>query len=201
MSWLASGVSSVHNLPVLTAEQIAPKQAVPILRTTYHQLGELGVYAGRRVQLVYGTVIDMSPMGTPHANAIRMLNRCFVTHTAPDIDVMVQLPIAAADDSEPEPDFAFIPQLKRATEDHPSTALLVVEVADSSLKLDLGPKSSLYAECRVPEYWVVDLKARSTVVHRVPRRGKYTSVRRVAWSAVLTSTAVAGLSIKLTDIL
>ena len=40
-----SGVSSVHNLAVLTAEQIAPKQAVPILRTTYHQLGELGVYA------------------------------------------------------------------------------------------------------------------------------------------------------------
>ena len=102
---LASGVSSVHNLAVLTAEQIAPKRAVPILRTTYHQLGELGVYAGRRVQLVYGTVIDMSPMGTPHANAIRMLNRSFVTHTAPDIDVMVQLPIAAADDSEPEPDF------------------------------------------------------------------------------------------------
>ncbi len=58
---------------MLIAEQIAPKQAVPIFRTTYHLLGQLGVYQGRRVQLIYGTVIDMSPMGTPHAKFAELL--------------------------------------------------------------------------------------------------------------------------------
>jgi Uma2 family endonuclease len=185
---------------VLTAEEIAPKRAVPILRTTYHQLGELGVYQGRRVQLIYGTVIDMSPMGTPHANAIRVLNRFFVSNTPANIDVMVQLPLAAAVDSEPEPDFAFVRALKGPSEDHPSTALLVVEVADSSLKLDLGPKATLYAECKVPEYWVIDLKTRSTAVHRAPKKGKYTSVRRVPWATALTSDAL-GLTVRLGDLL
>ena len=185
---------------MLTAEQIAPKQAVPILRTTYHQLGELGVYQGRRVQLIYGTVIDMSPMGTPHANAIRLLTRYFVKGAPEEVEVMVQLPLAAAVDSEPEPDFAFIRQLEGPTEDHPSTALLVVEVADSSLKLDLGPTASLYAECRIPEYWVIDLKARSTVVHRLPKKGMYSSVRRVPWSSTLTSDPT-GLSVKFAELL
>lgn len=68
---------------MLTAEQIAPRRAVPILRTTYRQLTELGAYQGRRVQLLYGTVIDMSSMGTPHAMAIRLLLRYFVTQTPP----------------------------------------------------------------------------------------------------------------------
>jgi Uma2 family endonuclease len=186
---------------VLTEEQIAPKRAVPILRTAYHQLGELGFYEGLHVQLVYGTVIDMGSMAPLHANAIRALTRAFVTHSGPAIEVMVQLPIAAADDSEPEPDFAFIRQIKTPSDDHPTTALLVVEVADTSLRLDLGPKAALYAECKVPEYWVIDLKARSTVVHRVPRRGMYSSVRRVPWANLLTSTGVAGLSLRLGDIL
>ncbi len=187
---------------MLSAQDIAPKQAVPITRAAYHHLAELGAYEGRRVQLIYGTVINMSPMGTPHANAIRVLNRYFVMHTGAEYDLMVRLPLAASTDSEPEPNFALVPRLDTAdTADHPATALLVVEVADSSLRLDLGPKASLYAECRVPEYWVVDLKGRATVVHRGPKRGKYTSVRRVAWSSVLTSTAVPSLAVRLADVL
>ena len=186
---------------MLTAEQIAPNRAFPTLRKTYHQLGELGVYQGRRVQLLYGTVIDMSSMGTPHANAIRVLTRYFVTHTSKAMDVMVQLPIAASDESEPEPDFAFVPSRPVSEDDHPATALLVVEVADSSLKLDLGVKALLYAECGVPEYWVLDLKARSTVVHRAPRRGKYTSCRRVPWTSLLKSISVPSLSLRFAPIL
>ena len=69
------------------------------------------------------------------------------------------------------------------------------------LKLDLGPKATLYAQCRVPEYWVLDLAARSTVVHRAPRRGKYSSVRRVPWSTLLSSTSVAALSVRFADVL
>ena len=80
----------------------------------------------------------------------------------------------------------YCPKCRGVWLDHPSHAYLVIEVAETTLRTDLGLKRVLYALGGVAEYWVVDLKARSTVVHRVPRRGKYTSVRRVAWSAVLT---------------
>ena len=104
-------------------------------------------------------------------------------------------------ENERPSDFAFVPSRPVSEDDHPATALLVVEVADSSLKLDLGVKALLYAECGVPEYWVLDLKARSTVVHRAPRRGKYTSCRRVPWTSVLKSISVPSLSLRLAPIL
>jgi hypothetical protein len=138
---------------MFSAEHISPLRALPMLRSTYHRLGELGVYEGRRVQLIYGTIIDMSPMGSPHANAIRVLNRYFV------------------------------------------------EIADSSLKLDLGPKVQLYAQCGVPEYWVIDLKSRVTVVHTSPRRRKYARVQRISWASRLTSKTVSGLEVRLSAVL
>jgi Uma2 family endonuclease len=187
---------------VLTAEEIAPNRALLLSRKTYHQLGDLGVYEGRRTQLLYGTVIDMSPMGTLHANAIRILTRHFVMAAGQSFDVMVQLPIAVSDESEPEPDFALVPCLPGHLHDQPpTTALLVIEVADSSLRLDLGPKATLYAEAGVPEYWVVDLKGRSTVVHRSPRRGKYMSVRKNSWSTLLISKAVPSITARFADLL
>lgn len=188
-----------HNRSVLTAEEIAPRRAVPLSRTAYHQLGELGAFAGRRVQLVYGTVIDMSPMGTQHRDAIRVLNRSLVNLTPPAFDVMVQLPVEVSDDSEPEPDFAIVPKLEAdETELRP---LLAIEVADSSLKLDLGPKARLYAEAKIAEYWVLDLGGRTTVVHRTPRAGKYASVRRVPWSKPLSASTVPGLTVQLSAVL
>lgn len=185
---------------MLTMEQVAPHRLVPMKRATYHRLGELGEYQGRRVQLVFGSVIDMSPMGTPHRNAIRVLNRFFVELAPREFDVMVQLPLAVADDSEPEPDFAFVPRLVEADEEFVE-AQLVVEVSDSSLKLDLGPKARLYAEANVPEYWVIDLAGHGTVVHRGPKGGKYRSVRRVPWSRSLTSSVIPQLSVRFDEVL
>jgi Uma2 family endonuclease len=179
-----------------------PPRPWRLTRARYHQLGELGVFEGRRVQLLYGTVFDMSPMGTPHSMAIRVLTRALTSATLDQaLDVMVQLPLAAADDSEPEPDFAILPTLTQELEDHPATALLVIEVADSSLKLDLGPKATLYAACRIPEYWVIDLQGGTTVVHRRPARSGYSTVRRIPWSRELRSSAVPAVKLTLASLL
>jgi Uma2 family endonuclease len=42
---------------------------------------------------------------------------------------------------------------------HPAPAdiLLIVEVADSSLKFDAGTRARLYAESGIPGYWIVDI--------------------------------------------
>ena len=184
---------------MLTTAEIAPKRAFPILRSTYHQLGEAGVFQGRRVQLVYGTIIDMSPMGIPHRTALRVLNRTFVELVPRTWDVMVQVPLDLADDSEPEPDFSFVPRFTPGeVEPH---AAVVMELADSSLKLDLGPKARLYAEAKIPEYWVLDLSAHQTVVHHSPRAGRYTKVRRVPWIRVCESKQIPELSVRFADVL
>lgn len=186
---------------MLTTAEVAPQHVWRISRERYHQLAELGAFEGRRVQLLFGTVVEMNAMGSPHAMAIRLLTRQLVMQTGAAFDVLVQLPLGASDDSEPEPDFAIVPSADRDLDDHPRTAKLVIEVAESSLKLDLGPKALLYASCKVPEYWVIDLASRRTVVHRSPRKGRYSRVQAVPWSHTLKSTSVPGVSVKLGELL
>lgn len=186
---------------MLTEAEIAPKRSMPLLRAQYHLLGEQGVYEGRRVQLLYGRVIDMSPMGPLHRDVIRVLTRVFVGLLPPEYDVMVQLPVVVSDESEPEPDFSFVPRYDGQPSQEVLHPLLAVEVADSSRKLDLGPKARLYAEAQIPEYWVIDLGRSSTVVHRAVRRQRYTKVTRVSWSTQLASSAIPAISLKLSEAL
>jgi len=174
-------------------------RGVPILRSTYHQLGEAGVFEGRRVELVSGNIIDLRPMSASHRTALRVLSRPLVELVPRAWDVMVQVPLDLADDSEPEPDFSFVPRFTPGeVEPH---AAVVMELADSSLKLDLGPRARLYAEAKIPEYWVLDLSAHQTVVHQSPRAGRYTKVRRVPWSRVCESKQIPELSVRFADVL
>ncbi|HEX7346561.1 MAG TPA: Uma2 family endonuclease, partial [Candidatus Limnocylindrales bacterium] len=77
--------------------------------------------------------------------------------------------------SLPEPDIAVVPP-GEYLQDHPTTAYLVIEVALSSLRIDLRVKPSLYAAMDVPDYWVVDVNARRVIVHREPTADGYESI-------------------------
>jgi Uma2 family endonuclease len=89
--------------------------------------------------------------------------------------VRIQAPFAASDGSEPEPDLALVP-LGEYDEAHPGVAHLLVEVAQSSLGIDRTTKGQLYAECGVPEYWVVNLVDGLVEVHTETVRGTYARV-------------------------
>lgn len=196
---LVGGIAETAGM--LSSESILPLRALEMSRRAYHQLGERGAFEGLKVQLVNGTVVVTSPMGTPHAFVVAKLNRVLSRQVPEQFDVRVQLPIAASDDSEPEPDFAIVEAATEPGSDHPTTASLVIEVADSSQKLDLGPKARLYAACRVPEYWVIDLRTNTVVVHRSPQRGRYASVRRHDRTRTVTAQKVPGVSLRLNDFL
>lgn len=135
---------------MLPSESILPLRGLELSRGAYHQLGERGAFDGLKVQLVRGTVIVMPRMGAQTAFVVAKLNRVLSRQVPEQFDVRVQMPIAASDDSEPEPDFAIVEAATEPGSDHPTTASLIIEVADSSQKLDLGPKARLYAACRVP---------------------------------------------------
>ena len=131
---------------------------------------------------------------------IHRLTKLLVIALGDRADVRVQLPLAVSDDSEPEPDVAVV-----ATADpfggHPSTALLVIEVAQSSLGKERGVKAGLYAAAGVAEYWIVDVTGGSVEVHRDPVRGRYSTMSTVGRGAVLKLVALEGVAVDVTTIL
>jgi Uma2 family endonuclease len=116
-------------------------------------------------------------------------------------EVRVASPLTLKD-SEPEPDLAVI-ALGAPRPYHPATASLIIEVAVSSLRRDLGAKTDLYARAGVPEYWVLDLDHRRLVVQRDarPEAGEYALRIERDGSARVTAAAVALPELAIADLL
>jgi Uma2 family endonuclease len=111
-----------------------------------------------RVELLEGVVVSMSPQGSPHANAITRINALLVPLVGARGVVRVQCSFRAGRYNVPEPDFAVVPgPLDRWEHAHPSEALLIIEVSDSSLPTDRLSKAAIYAAAGVPQYLVVNL--------------------------------------------
>jgi Uma2 family endonuclease len=136
-------------------------------RPQYIRLGELGFLDGRRVQRIFGEIVEMPRQNWPHVVAKKkasiVLGRAFdgigwVNEQSP-------LPTS---DSDPEPDVAVIPGRIEDYTDHPERVLLVVEISDSTLTYDTTTKAELYATAGVPDYWVLDLNGRELHVFRDP---------------------------------
>jgi Uma2 family endonuclease len=136
-------------------------------REQYRRLGKLGLLTGQRTELIYGEIFHMSPIGWPHvvscARATDVLRRAFSGAGW----VNGQNPFGAGD-SDPQPDVAVIPGRIEDYTDHPETAPLVVEVADTTLDRDTTTKAEMYATAGVPDYCVIDLENRRLLVFRDP---------------------------------
>src|SRR5438477_8096611 len=139
-------------------------------RVEYERLVELGMFTGERLELLDGLLVVREPQGSPHAATVAQVGRVLERAFGAGWHARYQAPLALDDDSEPEPDVAMVSgqPLSYATA-HPSTAAIVVEVADSSLRLDRRLKAALYARNRLPEYWIVNLAGSTLEVARDPR--------------------------------
>lgn len=158
-----------------TAADIPDAVRRPLKRIEYDRLVEAGLLRDERVELLYGSMVQMSPIGAPHSGTVQALTELLVLALQGRASVRIQSPFAAGESSEPEPDVAVVPPGRYVT-DHPSVAWLIVEVADSSLKIDRETKARLYAECGVEEYWVVNLVDAQIEVHTTIVRGVYSRV-------------------------
>lgn len=144
-----------------------PESFRPLLRSEYDRLIDLGVFEGMPIELVGGVLVEMSPQGYDHQNLIADLNMIITPQVVGRHRVSVQGPLAVDDISEPEPDLVVNP-LPRYTGHKTGQALLVVEVAHSSLRFDLGEKARRYALAGYPEYWVIDVAAKTLHRHTGP---------------------------------
>ena len=147
----------------------------------YYRMGEVGILApDARVELIDGEIIDMAPPGDPHAGTVDQLALLLGQAVAGHAHVRVQNPLWLDKHSEPQPDVAVLKPLAdfyKSRRPRPPDTLLVVEVADTSLRFDRDDKIPLYARHGIPEVWLVDLRARR-LIYREPQQGTYASIDR-----------------------
>ncbi len=136
-----------------------------------------------RVELVDGVLVEMSPIGPRHGDAVEWLTRHFVIASKDAFRVRVQDTFLTPGGGFFEPDIIVFAPIPRGRQ--PDAALLVVEVAQTSHAWD-ARKAATYAAAGVPEYWIVAVKDDALLVHRSPVEGAYTSVERFAPGDVVT---------------
>lgn len=135
----------------------------------YYRLAELGFFLGQRVELIEGKLMVLSPQLPPHASGVLQALTILQTIFTSGCHVCPQLPIDLGQTTEPEPDLAVVAgTLQQYLQAHPTTALLIVEVADTSLSYDRGRKGSLYARASIADYWIVNLVDNQVEVYRDP---------------------------------
>jgi Uma2 family endonuclease len=136
-------------------------------REEYERMVARGALDGMPVELVDGFLVDVSPQGPQHAAVVRALVRWLGRH----LELLsVQMPLATDPASEPEPDLALTEH--DDPDRHPTTALLVVEVAVTSQQQD-EHKAQLYARAGVPACWLVDVPARTVAEFSRPSPAGY----------------------------
>jgi len=155
------------------------------LRLTVEEYARLGATGaldelGRRLELIHGEIREMSPIGPIHCDEVDYLNEWSVQATVgTELKVHIQSDVVLGD-SQPVPDLVWMTRRRyRERLPGPDDIHLVIEVADSSLKYDLGEKARLYASARIAEYWVVDIKAKQIHVHSQPAGEIYQTLRQV----------------------
>jgi Uma2 family endonuclease len=169
-------------------------------RIEYEQLVAQGAFRDERVELVFGFVVAMSPIDPSHTRSTHLIHLRLQSALAGRADVYCQSPIAATDDSEPEPDIYVTPSGDYWHE-HPSRAYLVVEVARSSLAYDRNEKALLYGMSEVDEYWVVDLEHGLVEVRRERDGGIWRSITAYRRGETIAMLAFPDVTVEVAAIL
>ncbi len=150
----------------------APTPAAPRPRlwtvAEFCNLGDMGLFEGRRAMLINGVILEWGQMNPPHATALALTDEAVRAAFGPGWVVRNQAPLIFGLHIDPEPDLAVVPGKPRDYITHPTTAALVVEIADSSLTFDSTEKAELYATAGITDYWVLDLTGRRLLVFRDP---------------------------------
>jgi Uma2 family endonuclease len=167
----------------------------PLSRREYERMVELGFFdEDERIELLEGVLVQMSPQGWHHMAVTQRLAKLLYRAVDDSLIVRTQMPFAATDYSEPEPDISVVVD-DETTREHPKRALLIIEVANDSLDTDLNRKRAAYARARVPEYWVVDLERMVVHVFIKPVRGRYMRKQLLREGDVLRPTKLPGVEI------
>jgi Uma2 family endonuclease len=175
----------------------------PLLWTCaeFHRIGDMGVFEGRRAMLIDGVILEEGPMNPPHAIALGLAEEAIRTAFGTGWWPRQQSPLVLGLHTDPEPDLAVVPGRPRDYSGHPTTANLVVEVADSSLAFDTNEKRLLYARASISDYWVVDLNGRKLFVCRDSQGGDYATQQTLGPADAIAPLAAPTATLRIADLL
>jgi Uma2 family endonuclease len=169
----------------------------------YERMAEIGILGeDERIELIGGEIVQMSPIGGRHIACVWRTDRACQRQLGDDAVILVQSPIRLPGDGEPQPDIVVV----RATYDEmrvpmAGDAMLVVEVADSSLEYDRSVKLPLYAAAGIPETWLFNLIANRIERHSDPESGGYRTVAFAETGQQLPSTVLPDLTFDAAELL
>ena len=199
--------------PATIAPPAAPAYPRPLPQrwtvTEFNQMGDMGRFEGKRAFLLDGIIMEQGPMAPPHAVGLGLVQLALQAAFGTRYFCRSQMPLHIDQDNDPMPDFAIVPGGPRDfIGRHPTTAALVVEVSDTTLRTDLTEKAERYATASVPEYWVLDLENRRLIVLRDPQQlpkglggTAYRTHLALAPTDTVSPLAASGASIVVGDLL
>ena len=164
------------------ATLIDPETSTPVeLMRWTRGLFEAAIASGAfdensRIELLDGYILAMPVQSPSHYIAIHKAATLLTALFQSDFHVRNQAPFGLDDVSAPEPDLAVIRgDVEDYATEHPTRAVLLVEISDATLAKDRGRKLRAYARNGVPEYWIVNLQETQIEVYRDPQGETYGS--------------------------
>lgn len=171
----------------------------------YERMGEAGVFSpDARLELIEGESYERSPIGSPHAACVKRLSSLLHQLFGGRMIVGVQDPIRLNDFSQPQPDISLLrwrDDFYRYAHPTPEDVLLVIEVAETTVRGDRGVKVPLYAEAGIPEVWLVNLPDERVEIYAEPSGGKYGHTRKVKRGGNARSRTVPDLAVNVAELL
>jgi Uma2 family endonuclease len=167
----------------------------------FHRFGDLGMFEGRHAMLIDGVILEQGPMNPPHAITLGLVEEALRIAFGIGWWLRQQLPLILGLDTDPEPDIAVVPGRPRDYAGHPTTADLLIEVADSSLNFDTNEKRLLYARPGICDYWVVDINGRRLLVYRDPQSGDYATQLVLGPADTVSPLAAPAAVVRVADLL
>lgn len=187
--------------PLATAPRPDQPQPARFTADEFERMAASGLFGERRVELRGGVIWEMNASHTLHAlTTLRVARRLEdgLLGIGADLVVSVEGSIRFAD-FYPTAD-VLIFQLKDLDGPvQPEDVRLVVEIADASLRDDLGDKKNRYEAAGVPEYWVVDVTARR-VLRFALRAGRFVAAPEIAYGEPAESLTLPGLALATADL-
>jgi Uma2 family endonuclease len=187
INWTDAEFDRMVALGVLPANH--SRRGVLLTRDQYRDLWEHGFFEGRSVCLLHGEVFEMSTK-EPHVAGVMAVAEALRAVFGAGFCIREEKPLDVNTTNDPEPDVVVVPGDVRTYRNSPtapdvSLALVVVEVADSTLFQDTTTKAELYAIAGVQDYWVLDVENDRLLVFRDP----LPTAGTVAYRTTLTLTA------------
>jgi hypothetical protein len=170
----------------------------------YYGMAEFGLLdRDARIELIDGDIIEMPPIGPPHATVVTRLSTALTQAVGDRAEVRTQLPVRLGETNEAQPDVCLVRPREVYYHRHPEAddVLLVIEVSDSSAAYDRIKKGRIYSRAWITEYWLVNIPDGMVEVYRSPGPEGYEEEQELRAGDTAVTQAFPDVTISIEDLL